>query len=209
MGKVMARLLKKIVREILTWFNFIVSYIPGYTGLLIRELVIKRKIKKSGNRISIGIGVEITGYENIELGNNINIVKYGSIYAHNATLKIGNNFCMNSNSCIGAADGGEIVIGNNVIIAQNVVLRASDHEFKDINIPIKEQGHTGGKIIIGDDCWIGANVVITRNVTIGSHSIVAAGAVVTKDVEPFSIVGGVPARLIRKRTNERAGNRRI
>jgi galactoside O-acetyltransferase len=87
-----------------------------------------------------------------------------------------------------------------VLIAQNVVLRASDHEYSDIDIPINQQGHTGGQIIIGNDCWIGANAVIARNVKIGDHSIVAAGAVVTKDVEPFAIVGGVPAKLIRKRT---------
>jgi len=196
----MNRFLKKILCEALSWIYFIVSYTPGSIGFKLREKIIKHKIKKSGNRILIGIGVEITGCKNIELGNDISIMKYSSIYAHNATLKIGDNFSMNSNSCIGAADGGEIVIGNNVLIAQNVVLRASDHEFKDVLIPIQEQGHTGGIIVIGDDCWIGANVVITRNVTIGSHSIVAAGAVVTKDVEPFSIVAGVPARLIRKRS---------
>ena len=56
-----------------------------------------------------------------------------------------------------------------------------------------------GEIIIGDGVWIGANVVVTRNVTIGAHSIVAAGAVVTRDVEPYSIVAGVPATLVRRR----------
>ena len=127
-------------------------------------------------------------------------MKYSSIYAHsNAIIKMGNNISINSNACIGAADGGKVIIGDNVLIAQNVVLRASDHEFKSIEIPINKQGHTGGEIIIGDDCWIGANAVITRNVTIGDHSIVATGAVVTKDIEPFSIMAGVPAKLIRKR----------
>ena len=87
-----------------------------------------------------------------------------------------------------------------MLIAQNVVLRASDHEFKSIEVPIIKQGHTGADILICDDCWIGANAVITRNVTIGKHSIVAAGAVVTKDVKPFSIVAGIPARCIKKRT---------
>lgn len=58
---------------------------------------------------------------------------------------------------------------------------------------------SAGKIIIGDDCWIAANAVITSGVVIGSHSIVGAGAVVTSDIEPYSIIGGVPARLIKKR----------
>ena len=157
----MIRLCNKIFKEVLRWFDFIVSCVPGSTGMLVRGFIIRRKLKKSGHHISVGIGVEITGFENIELGNNINIMKHCSVYAHDAILKVGNNLSMNSNSCIGAADGGEILIGNNVLIAQNVVLRASDHEFKDVNIPIKEQGHTGGKIVIGDGCWIGANAVIT------------------------------------------------
>jgi len=195
----MLRLLKIILSEINEWYIFMISYLPGCIGRVIRGLIIKRMVKKSGNHISIGVGVEITGHENIEIGNNFSIMRFSSIYAHESNLVLGNNISINSNSCIGAADGGEIVIGSNVLIAQNVVLRASDHDFNNAKIPIKEQRHSGGKIVIGDDCWIGANAVITRNVCIGSHSIVGAGAVVTKDVEPYSIVAGVPARLIRRR----------
>lgn len=179
------RLSKMILNEINEWYIFIVSYFPGRIGRVIRGFIIKRMVKKSGNHISIGVGVEITGHENVEIGNNFSIMKFSSIYAHAANIVFGSNISINSNTCIGAEDGGEIIIGSNVLIAQNVVLRASDHEFKDPNISIKEQGHTGGKIVVGDDCWIGANAVITRNVCIGSHSIVAAGAVVTNDVEPF------------------------
>jgi galactoside O-acetyltransferase len=114
-------------------------------------------------------------------------------------INIGDNFSMNTNSCIDAADNGKITIGDDVIIAQNVVLRASDHEHSSLEIPIKNQGHTGGEIIVDNGVWIGANVVITRNVKLGKHCIVAAGAVVVKDVEPYTIVGGVPAKLIKRR----------
>jgi galactoside O-acetyltransferase len=65
---------------------------------------------------------------------------------------------------------------------------------------MNKQGHSGGTIVIVDDVWIGSNTTITRNVRIGSHSIVGAGAVVTKDVDPYSIVGGVPSKLIKYRT---------
>jgi len=195
----MNRIFKAISAEIPMWVEFIVSRFPGRTGWVLRKASFRKKVQHSGKNISIGIGVEILGGNNICTGDNISIMKYTSLYAQgNATIKMGNNVSINSNTCIGA-DGGEIIIGNNVLIAQNVVLRAADHEFKSIKIPIKEQGHIGGKIIIGDDCWIGANAVITRNVTIGSHSIVAAGAVVTKNVDPFSIVAGVPAKLLKKR----------
>ena len=106
---------------------------------------------------------------------------------------------MNTNCCISAAEKGEIIIGKNVLIAQNVVIRASNHNFTNLALPINKQGHTPGIIIIGDDCWIAANAVITSGVVIGSHSIVGAGAVVTSDIEPYSVIGGVPARLIKKR----------
>ena len=65
---------------------------------------------------------------------------------------------------------------------------------------MNKQGHPGGTIIIENDVWMGANTTITRNVKIGSHSIVGAVAVVTKDVDPYSIVGGVPSKLIKYRT---------
>jgi galactoside O-acetyltransferase len=195
----MLNLLKLGLDELLQWFEFLVAYIPGRIGMLIRRFYIKLAVKNSGRKVSIGLGVQITGLKNIEFGNNINIMRFTALYAQDAVLKFGDNISVNSNTTIGA-DGGKIIIGNNVLIAQNVVLRAADHKHENINIPINQQGHAGGTIIIGDDCWIGANVVITRDVTIGDHSIIAAGAVVTKDVPPFSIMGGVPAKLIRKRS---------
>jgi len=113
-------------------------------------------------------------------------------------LTIGNNFTMNSNSQLGASFG-KIVIGNNCAIAPNCVLRASNHTFDNPDIPFREQGHTYGEIIIEDDVWISSNCVITANTKIGRSSIIGAGSVVTKDIKPYSIMGGVPARLIRKR----------
>ena len=186
--------------ELKNWFNFFVTYCPGSTGIKLRRHSIRRKLKSPGRNVSLGIGVEITGHGNIEFGSDVSIMRFSSLYANDGVLRIGNNVSINSNTSLGAADGGEIIIGDKVLIGQNVVIRASDHKHRSINIPIIEQGHTGGKIVIGNDVWIGANAVITRNVTIGNQSIIAAGAVVTADVEPFSIVGGVTAKLIRKRT---------
>jgi acetyltransferase-like isoleucine patch superfamily enzyme len=91
-----------------------------------------------------------------------------------------------------------VLIGNNVILAQHVVLSGLNHGYKDIDIPINLQKCTTATITIEDDCWIGANSVITAGVTIGRHSVVAAGSVVTKDVPPYSIVGGNPAKLLRQ-----------
>jgi acetyltransferase-like isoleucine patch superfamily enzyme len=93
---------------------------------------------------------------------------------------------------------GPVTIGNDVILAQHVVMSGLNHGYEDVTIPIKDQKCTVKPIRIEDECWIGANAVITSGVTIGKHSVVAAGSVVTKDVPPFSIVGGNPAKVLKQ-----------
>jgi acetyltransferase-like isoleucine patch superfamily enzyme len=93
---------------------------------------------------------------------------------------------------------GPVKIGNDVRFAQNVVLSGLNHEYKDIHIPISEQGVTTMEIVVEDECWLGANVVVVPGVHIGKHSVVAAGSIVTRDVPPFSIAAGNPARLIKQ-----------
>jgi galactoside O-acetyltransferase len=194
------RIVKKIAFEAITWLNNLINIIPGNIGVLLRRIIYKSFLNNCGKKLTLDPNVKITGFKNINLGDQVQLSINSSIHAHNnGKIIIGDRFGMNTNSTIGAADSGEIIIGNDVMIAQNVVIRASDHEFKNIHIPISQQGHRGGKIMIGNGCWIAANVVITANVEIGEHSIVAAGAVVTCNIEPYSIVGGVPAKLIRKR----------
>jgi acetyltransferase-like isoleucine patch superfamily enzyme len=93
---------------------------------------------------------------------------------------------------------GPVTIGNNVILAQNVVMSGLNHNYTNIHIPIYKQGETTATITIEDDCWIGANAVITAGVTIGKHSVVAGGAVVTKSIPPYSIAAGNPAKIIKQ-----------
>ncbi len=93
---------------------------------------------------------------------------------------------------------GPVTIGNDVMFAQNIVVSGLNHGYEDINTPPAIQKVSVKQITISDDCWIGANAVITAGVTVGKHSIVAAGSIVTKDVPPFSIVGGNPAKLIKQ-----------
>jgi galactoside O-acetyltransferase len=196
----MIKVIKVMVLEAIDWLFTVLNLIPGQIGVITRRVGYKLILKNCGNELVLDTNVLITGFKNIKLGDKVQVSRNSSIHAHNnGKIVIGDRFGMNVNSTIGAADGGEIIIGNDVMIAQNVVIRASDHEFKNIHIPISQQGHRGGKIYIGDGCWVAANVVITANVTIGENCIIAAGAVVTNDIEPYSIVGGVPAKLIRKR----------
>ncbi len=94
---------------------------------------------------------------------------------------------------------GRIEIGNDVRIAPNVQMIGGNHVIERTDVPIRSQGLTHQTIVIEDDVWIAGRVVITCGVRIGTGSVIAAGAVVTKDVPPWSIVGGVPARVIRNR----------
>lgn len=92
---------------------------------------------------------------------------------------------------------GPVKIGNHVNLAQGVTVTALNHNFSDPNKRIDEQGISTTPVTIGDDIWIGANAVILPGVTIGNHSVIAAGAVVTKDVPPHSLAAGVPAKIIK------------
>lgn len=194
------KIFKKIACESMRWLDFVVSNIPGAIGIKLRQRIIGRRFKQCGYNIAIGMGVKVTGYKNIEIGANVTIGDYSSLHAcSNGLIRIGDNFGMNTNSTLGASGGGAIIIGKDVMIAQNVVIRTADHCADDLLIPMSQQGYNTGVIEIGDDCWIAANAVVLKNVCIGSHSIVAAGAVLIKNVEPYSIVGGVPAKLLKKR----------
>ena len=92
---------------------------------------------------------------------------------------------------------GPVTIGSHVNLAQGIVVTALNHHFEDTTLRIDEQGISTKPITISDDVWIGANAVILPGVTIGKHVVVAAGAVVTKDVPDNCIVGGVPAKVIK------------
>jgi acetyltransferase-like isoleucine patch superfamily enzyme len=93
---------------------------------------------------------------------------------------------------------GPVLIGNDVILAQNVVLSGLNHGYIDINKPIRVQPVSMKQITLEDEVWIGANSVIVAGVSIGRHSVIAAGSVVTKDIPSYSIAAGNPAKVIKK-----------
>ena len=93
---------------------------------------------------------------------------------------------------------GPVVIGSHVNLAQGITITALNHIFSDPQKRIDEQGVSTDQVIIEDDTWIGANAVILPGVTIGRHSVIAAGAVVTKDIPPHSLAAGIPAKIIKQ-----------
>ncbi len=112
-------------------------------------------------------------------------------------LKIGNNVSVNRGCILHA--GGEIEIGNDVLIGPAVIIYSQNHSYRDLSKKIINQGYNTKKVNIGSNVWIAANAIILPGVTIGEGAVVAAGSVVTKDVDPNTIVGGNPAIFIKNR----------
>ena len=166
--------------------------------MVVRYLYYKMRIKRCRFPVFIGQGVIIHG-GSIEMGKKVNFMARSYVNAKGGYLKIGDDVSFNTNVNIESGFGGEIMIGNNVMIGANVVIQASEHRYERVDIPMRQQGHRSGRIIIGDDVWIGSNSVITSDVIIERGSIIGAGAVVTKTVQPYSIACGVPAVKIGER----------
>jgi acetyltransferase-like isoleucine patch superfamily enzyme len=159
-----------------------------------------------GNQVIIEDGAEINclASNGMHLGDRVSIGKYAIIRPSNMYGgPIGEGLVMGNNSNIGPYNyigcSGKITIGDNVMLAPRVSIYAENHVFDNPNITIKAQGVSKMEVVIEDDCWIAANAVILAGVTIGKGSVVAAGSVVNEDVPVFSVVAGVPARVIKSR----------
>jgi acetyltransferase-like isoleucine patch superfamily enzyme len=140
------------------------------------------------------VRMDVVPFNHFSIGNNSTIEDFSTINNGVGNVEIGNNSLVG----LGNVIIGPVKIGNNVILAQNIVASGLNHNYTDIEQPIHKQGVSVAPIVIDDDCWIGANTVITAGVTIGKHSVVAAGAVVTKDIPPYSIAVGNPSRVIKR-----------
>ena len=167
----------------------------GRPRLWIRLFVNPFKHKRGkGSLIRWRVRLDVVPFNNFVLGSNSTIEDFSTINNGVGDVIIGKNTRIGlSNTII-----GPVTIGNNVILAQNIVASGLNHGYEDISIPISRQPVNTSPIIIEDEAWIGANAVITAGVTIGKHSIVAAGCVVVKDVPQYSIVGGNPGRILKQ-----------
>ena len=146
--------------------------------------------------IGIGMRMFIMPFFFQKAGKNLTIRQFVT-YEFPDRISIGDNVSFNEYVWLNAAGG--IEIGNWVRIAPYSCIVSFDHEFADRDTPIKLQGRRIAKVVIEDDVWIGAHVTITKGVRIGKGSVIGAGSVVTKDIPPYSVAVGAPARVIKQR----------
>jgi acetyltransferase-like isoleucine patch superfamily enzyme len=97
---------------------------------------------------------------------------------------------------------GPVTIHDHIMTAQNVVMSGLNHGFDEVTRGFRYQPCTTAEIVIGEGCWIGANSVITAGVNVGKYCIIAAGSVVNKDVPPYTMVGGTPAKILKQYNHE-------
>lgn len=173
--------MKKIIFYLL--YILVAKHLPGSGSVIsfgskqLRAFCAKGLLKKTGNNINIERGATFS--TKVEINDNSGIGK----------------------DCLLT---GPVIIGKNVMMAREVYIYTSNHEYKSLDKPMCEQGVTEVKpVIIEDDVWIGSRVTILPGVKIEKGSIIAAGAVVTKNVDEYSIVGGNPARKIKSRLDNK------
>ena len=146
-----------------------------------------------GSKIYRSVRMDTPPYRQFALGKGSVVESYSCINNAVGDVIIGDHTRIGLHNTI----IGPVSIGNNVNLAQGITVTALNHNFDDATKRIDEQGVSTKPVVIGNDVWIGANVVVLPGVTIGSHCVVAASAVVTKDVPDHTLVAGVPAKVIK------------
>jgi len=171
-----------------------------------RKVTIRHKKSVSVGRSVIFedfVYIDALSKTGVELGNNVTIAKFSTLQCTGVIQELGRGIKIGSNSAVGAYSflGGQggIFIGENVIMGPRVNIFSENHVYKDSSVPIRLQEVSRKGVIIEDNCWIGANSTIVDGVHIYPGCVVAAGSVVTKDVNSDSVVGGVPAKFIKSR----------
>ncbi|MEM8713060.1 MAG: acyltransferase [Planctomycetota bacterium] len=205
------------------------------TVSVLRGLPVRFAARHSKGLLLVGKGVNVSSAQYLTLGSLVKIEDYAEIQCRshrgivlgdrvtigrNASIRpssyygheAGEGLMIGAGSAIGAlcwiGASGHVSIGVDVMLGPRVTILPENHVFDRLSVPIKAQGVIRNRVVIEDDCWIGAGATILAGVRIGRGSIVAAGAVVARDIPPRTIVGGVPARVLKYR-NKDEGERRM
>lgn len=201
--------------------------VPGALGLLLRQKLCRGLFAVCGRKPAIGSNAAFRHPKKISLGDGVVIddgccfdansenelgIKVGSrsmfgrgtrLSSKLGTITIGDDCGFGAGITVHSSVEGSVAIGNKCIIAGHTYIGGGQYHTDSTDIPIVDQGHIKDQhLVIGDGCWIGAGAVVVNGVRVGHDAIIAAGAVVTKDVPPFAVVAGVPARVIKSRAEQ-------
>ncbi len=170
-----------------------------YLWEIIKTIITLSLFKHMFKHIAFYIVNYVIGKQKAKKGRN-NKIHSTAIFRQGERISIGNNCLINHNNVLQAGkEKGRIVIGNNVMTGPNVMMFAFNHGTLRNSIPMIDQDYIDGDIIIEDDLWIGGGAVILAGVKISKGAVIASNAVVNKDVSEYTIVGGVPAKILKQR----------
>jgi acetyltransferase-like isoleucine patch superfamily enzyme len=202
----------------------LVSWIPGPLGMMVRSGLYRPLLANGSGSAFVESGVELFYMDSIRLGRSVYVDRLSRLHASVARIELGtgtrvmrgayvSSYVSNARAGEGIVTGmncwigvdavlssgqGGIFLGDNVLIAAQTVVVCGNHDFAKIDLATLDQPYYGRPIRIGNNVWIGTHAVILGGVTIGDHAVIAAGAIVNADVEPYTIVGGVPARVLKR-----------
>jgi acetyltransferase-like isoleucine patch superfamily enzyme len=178
------------------------AWTPWYLVRYWRFLVFKVRNRHIVTRglVFLDRGVEITarrGYGRVVLGRWLHLGVNTALRCHEGTLMVGDKTVLGRGVSVNCYL--DVEIGGSVLFADDIYVSDFDHKFTDLMMPIKDQGIDKARVRIEPDVWIGTKTTVTRGVVIGQGAVVGANAVVTRDLPPYSISVGVPARVIKDR----------
>lgn len=183
------------------WSHRLYTWRYWVLGIRFLKFKITHPHIKTEGFVFLGPKVEVyarRGYGRLTLGRWVWIGKGNAIRCHEGNLRIGPKTVFGAKNTVNCYL--DIDIGGDCIFADWIYVCDFDHKYDDLSVPIKKQGIVKSPVVIGRDCWIGEKSTILRGVTVGEGSIIASHALVNRDVPPRSIVGGVPAKVLKTRT---------
>ncbi|CAH1206844.1 2,3,4,5-tetrahydropyridine-2,6-dicarboxylate N-acetyltransferase [Paenibacillus plantiphilus] len=166
--------LRIVPKPLLVWMWTLSDMLPELVGVACRYCVLRRLARRCGDNVLVGRGVEIRYWERLSIGSNVSIHKQSYLDAY-----------------------GELVIEDDVSIAHQSSLVSFQHTWSDESSPIRDNPVVCGKIRICRDVWIGCGVRVLAGVEIGSRTVIAAGAVVTRSIPGGVVAAGVPAKAVK------------
>lgn len=164
---------------------------------------VKHTLRECGKNLRVGKNVKFFNPQKIQLGDNCDVaddVVFAPLVKHNGNnysseIIVGNNVHFGTQDRIASKDA--VIIDDDVLFAAFVHITDHSHDYHDVGLPISKQGVIGkGKVVVKKGAWLAFGCHVLSGVTIGENSVVAANSVVTKDVPPFSVVAGNPARVV-------------